>query len=426
MWICSCVSSMPSGTRRSIIRTAATGVVLAGLLASLCGCGSDAGPGRATSLEVAPAVTLAVGVGSTVTFSVTAEDGSGATVPAGTVTWTSSAPSVATVDSRGMATALTTGKTSISVRTDDGVHAQAALEVWVPPVVAHYESGTSYFGRAHYVEYIPGDLPLVISAPHGGSMTPGEIPDRTWGETVTDANTEETLLAVRDAFIARTGYAPHVVLSHLERTKLDPNRDVEEGAQGNVFARNAWQEWHDFIEEAEGAVAERYGSGLYIDLHGHGHEIARAELGYLLSAADLNRPDDALDATGGAGTSIRDLAARTGASFSQLLRGSASLGGLLAAEGVAAVPSPSDPSPGSDPYFNGGYDVQVHGSRDPGRVVSGIQMELPRPGIRDTDANRQAFGAALAAAVQAYMAAHYGFFAPASAAATGASRFPTP
>jgi hypothetical protein len=45
-------------------------------------------------------------------------------------------------------------------------------------------------------------------------------------------------------------------------------------------------------------------------------------------------------------------------------------------------------------------------------VVSGVQIELPRPGIRDTEANRRAFGLALAAAVEAYMNVHYGFFAP--------------
>lgn len=379
------------------------------------------------SLEITPASTLAVGAGSTVTFSVVARDGAGAPIPAVGLTWTTSDPAVATVDTRGVATALAAGRASVVVRSGGGVRADASLEVWVAPQVATYEPGTSYYGRGHYVEYIPGELALVISAPHGGELVPDEIPDRTSGETVTDADTEETLLAIRDALVERTGYAPHVVLSHLKRTKLDPNRDLEEGAQGNPFAENAWREWHAFIDEAERAVAERYGSGLYIDLHGHGHTIPRVELGYLLGAAELERSDAELDATGGVTTSIRALAATAPVPFSELLRGASSLGGLLAAEGVAAVPGPADPSPGAEPYFSGGYDVQIHGSLASGAVVSAVQMELHRVGIRDTDANRRAFARALAVALEAYMTAHYGFFVRAPApSAPAAPAFPGP
>jgi hypothetical protein len=385
--------------------------VFAAAILLLLACG-DAGPSRIVSLSIAPTRTLAVGVGSTVVFGVTARDGSGSRVPASNLTWTTGDASVAAVDQRGAATAVGQGTTIITARVD-GVEASASLEVWIPPAVATYEPGTSYVGRRGYVEYIPGDLPLVISAPHGGSLTPEEVPDRTWGETVTDSNTEETLLAVRDAFEERTGFAPHVVISHLKRTKLDPNRDLEEGAQGDPFAANAWREWHAFIDEAEHLVAERYGSGLYIDLHGHGHDIARVELGYLIPAATLDGSDAELDAAAVAReSSVRALAAESSVAFSELLRGASSLGGLLASEGVPAVPSPNDPSPGANPYFTGGYDTDVHGSRREGTVVSGVQMELHRTGVRDTDANRRTFGRALAAAVETFMVLHYGFFLP--------------
>jgi hypothetical protein len=39
-------------------------------------------------------------------------------------------------------------------------------------------------------------------------------------------------------------------------------------------------------------------------------------------------------------------------------------------------------------------------------------MELHRVGIRDTHENRLAFADALAAAVEAFMMEHYGFFGP--------------
>ncbi len=375
-------------------------------------CGGNGGTDVAVvaSVEVAPEAWLFVGVGDTVRFHARAYDPSRQPVADAQPAWWVQDPAVAVVDQAGLVRAVSPGATRVTAQVGE-VTGDAAVEVYVPPTVDAYEPGVRYLGRRGYVEYVPGTLPLVISVPHGGDLDPDEIPDRVWGTMVTDLWTRETATAVRDAFIARTGRAPHVVVSHLKRTKLDPNREIVEAAQGSPFAENAWNEFHAFIEVAEAAVEGSFGSGFYIDLHGHGHEILRAELGYLLSASDLDRRDEVLDAGGYADrSSLRALAHATDAPFSELLRGASSLGGLLAARGVASVPSPPDPSPGAAPYFTGGYSVDRHGSRTSG-TVSGVQIELPRAGIRDTDENRRAFARALAEAVEAFMIAHWGFFA---------------
>ena len=131
----------------------------------------------------------------------------------------------------------------------------------------------------------------------------------------------------------------------------------------------------------------------------------------MLSSSQLNRTDAEINTQGlAAQSSIRALAASSLLPFAQLLRGNTSLGGLMQREGIRSVPSPGDPSPGIDEYFTGGYNTARHGSLEEGRTVSGVQIELPFPGIRDTDANRQAFGQALAKAVEAYMTEHFGFF----------------
>jgi hypothetical protein len=259
------------------------------------------------------------------------------------------------------------------------------------------------------VEYVPGELPVVISAPHGGDLMPEEIPDRSWGTLVTDTYTRETLLAVRDAFVELSGRAPHVVISHLRRTKLDPNRELDEGAQGSPFAENAWREFHEFIEVAEESVIGEFGAGLYLDLHGHGHPNDWVELGYRLGSSDLAQPDAVLNSPAFvAKSSIRALAERVDLPFSGLLRGIGSFGGMLEAQGIRAVPSPGDPSPGSEAYYSGGYNTRRHGSRATGSLVDGIQLELPRPGFRDTDAHRRLFAARLAAVVDAYLDTHAG------------------
>ena len=374
----------------------------------LVACGEESAPDVARLL-IDPAATMVVGVGATAAFRVVAYDSSGRSTSAGDVTWSTDAAEVASVSASGLATGLGAGTARIIAELGS-VADTATFEVWVAPTVEAYHAGTSYSGRADYVEYIPGTLPVVVSAPHGGALTPDEIPDRTWGTLVTDAYTEQTIRAVREAFLERTGEAPHVVISHLKRTKLDPNREIGEAAQESPFAENAWGEFHGFIEIATERVQDDFGAGLYLDLHGHGHEIQRLELGYLLSAGDLNQSDSELN--GGSfvlKSSVASLAQASPLTLSELVRGETSFGAYLAEESVRSVPSPGEPSPGSDAYFSGGYNTARHGSRN-GGSVDGIQLELHRPGVRDTDENRRLFAARLAWVVERFMLEHYGFF----------------
>jgi hypothetical protein len=262
--------------------------------------------------------------------------------------------------------------------------------------------GAQCFGAGNYVEYNAGDLPIVVSVPHGGTMAPGTIPDRTSGTTVTDTNTIELGRAVAAAFQSATGRRIHLVICHLRRTKLDANREVVEAAQGNAEAVRAWTEYHGFVELATSDVVRRDARGLYIDLHGHGHAIARLELGYLLSSGDLSLTDAELNSSGvAASSSLSRALAFSRDSFSEVLRGSTSLGGLLAA--TPSVPSPSAPSPGSDPYFTGGYSTERHTT-----TLPGVQIESHFAGVRDSAGSRAAFAQQLVAAVRAFTERHLG------------------
>jgi len=262
--------------------------------------------------------------------------------------------------------------------------------------------GVVCFGRANYIEYGGGDFPVVISVPHGGALAPATIPDRTFGTTVTDTNTIELGRAVAAAFLARTGRPVHLVICHLRRTKLDANREVVEAAQGHADAIQAWTEYHGFIETAMRDAATRSGRGLYVDLHGHGHVKQRLELGYLLGGSVLDRSDADLDAGGFAlQSSLRLAMLYATASFSQVLRGPTSLGARLVP--FPSVPSPADPSPGADPFFDGGYSTARHTA-----TLPGLQIESHFAGVRDSAASRAAFATALVEAVLAFLRDHLG------------------
>lgn len=382
------------------------------LALSVAACGDHTGVEQQVSrLLVSPARALLVGVGDGMSFSATALGPDGEEVSA-EVTWSTGDPAIATVNARGYVTAVAAGTTGIT-GTAGGVSATAELEVHVRERIARYEPGVSYFGRNGYVEYIPGELPVILSAPHGGLLRPREIADRSYGVTVNDTNTLDLTLKMRQALIDLTGYAPHIILSHLRRVKLDPNREIVEAAQDDPYAELAWHEFQDWIATARSIVTSQFGEGMYFDIHGHAHDIDRVELGYLLTSNELNRSDAALDGLPIIRrSSIREIGSTTTIPFSQVLRGATSFGGLLAEEDVPSVPSPHAPGPGNSPYWRGGYNTRVHGSVDEGEVISGIQLEHHYVGVRDTSENRRIYAEKVARVIREFMLEHFGFFEP--------------
>ncbi len=293
-----------------------------------------------------------------------------------------------------------------------------------PPAPITYVAGQSYFGRNGYVEYIAGNTPVILSAPHGGALSPSSIPDRTASAcggaatTVTDANTLELARTMQTRYFARFGKYPHVIISHLARRKLDPNRRQPEAGCGNADAAQALSEWHAYIDAAKSAVIAAHGKGWYMDMHGHGHAVQRLELGYLLTATQLNGTDATLDASSAIenSASILTLSLASSASFSALLRGPASLGTLYAAQGFPSIPSSSDPRPNGDDYFNGGDNTRRHSCGSAagplggitGGSICGVQIEANFTGVRDNAANRERFADATAQVLEQYLRVHWG------------------
>ena len=113
----------------------------------------------------------------------------------------------------------------------------------VAPAAEFFQAGQSYFGRQRYIEYVAGNLPVIISAPHGGRERPAELPDREQGTFAFDTNTQELARAAAAELHARTGGWPHVVICRLHRRKVDCNREIIEAAAGNPTAEQAWKEF---------------------------------------------------------------------------------------------------------------------------------------------------------------------------------------
>jgi hypothetical protein len=257
-------------------------------------------------------------------------------------------------------------------------------------------------GTKKHVEHLPGDLPLILCSPHGGALRPEEMPDRAFGVRGADVCTQELTRLVAAEIEKLGGHRPHLVLCHLHRSKLDPNREVKEAAQGNPDAIQAWEEYHGFIEQAREAVVRQHGLAFLIDLHGQNHPGERVELGCLHAPSELAQPPELLNSAAFIEKgSLALLVKKSGLSYNEVLHGPRSMGALLAVKGYRSTPSPQMPVP-DEPFFSGGYTVARHCKG----TTTGLQVEVNRIRLRDTPANRAKFAEAFASVLQDYLAAH--------------------
>lgn len=198
------------------------------------------------------------------------------------------------------------------------------------------------------------------------------------------------------------GVEPYVVSALISRKKIDLNRDVELATCGHSIAKEVWQEYHKNVEEAIRDAIDEFGGVIFIDLHGHGHEIQRLELGYLLSNEELRESYEGSGETDQLieKSSLTNLiSANPEIEIQDLLTGENAFGTIMESEGVPAVPSMQDPFPyPNESYFTGGYNTRRYTSDDYPDVF-GWQIEANFDGVRNSDENWSKFSKAFSKAI---------------------------
>jgi len=258
-------------------------------------------------------------------------------------------------------------------------------------VYVELASRPGYVAMSDYVQFVTGDMNLLISVPHDGHITPEHMPNRRNGtkrngvcdysglfssrksskicKSVMQRDFDASVIALEMAaeFKKLSGRSPYFVIGRLHRTKVDFNRPILEAAQNDKSAEQAYSDYHQSIE----AVRNRFeGPGLVIDLHGQTNKQNSTELGYLIKTGELNARN--YNRT----SSARALLERHNMSIQEFLHGPNSLGAMFEEEGYKAVPSPRQPIPGKDRYFRGGFITQQYGS-DRGGQIDSLQIEMP-------------------------------------------------
>ncbi len=211
-----------------------------------------------------------------------------------------------------------------------------------------------------YVFTQAGELPIIISAPHGGTLEIPGVGKRdgtglpTGGAgfvTARDSGTEELAHEVAKAIQARLGKLPYQVVSQSHRQYLDPNRPSDI-AYDDIDAKPVYDYYHTTLEKYCREVANQFHSGLLLDIHGQG-----------------SKSDTVFRGTRN-GSTVKHLRDTFGEAAHS---GEKSLFGSLNKFGWIVHPIPMTEK--EQASFSGGYIVGTYGSLQ-GASIDAIQLEF--------------------------------------------------
>ncbi len=227
----------------------------------------------------------------------------------------------------------------------------------------------------------PGELPVLITAPHGGTTGIAGVPVREvrQGERVTlrrDELTNRLAMHMADELERRLGKRPYLVVAEFSRKSLDANRPEATAYQHRAAAAH-YQDYHGEISRFTEEIRKKWGHGLLLDLH-----------------AQWQRPEAIMRGTRD-GHTVSGLLKRRG--WEGLL-GRESLLGSLRASGVDLFPPPGE-SEGRWTHI-GSFTVVTHG-RD---GIDGLQLEIGS-GLCDSENDVQQLARQLAVGIETHLKA---------------------
>ncbi len=125
-----------------------------------------------------------------------------------------------------------------------------------------------------------GDLPIVLSAPHGGEVEMTGIPERRFGTHDLDENTLQLALAIQKELSAITGgRKAHLVAGLISRHYVDFNRAAGQAYEVEAVAP-VYDRYHEALRSAIQAAKDKAGTkALLIDIHGQSDNVAKVYRG---------------------------------------------------------------------------------------------------------------------------------------------------
>lgn len=225
-----------------------------------------------------------------------------------------------------------------------------------------------------------GTLPILLTAPHGGTSVIPKVPPRTSGVTVRDEFTDEVAWGLARRLEELLEAKPYFVIAKFQRRLADANRSEADGLE-SADARPAYLAYHQairhFVDEIRKANPDR---GLLLDIHG---QVGNPQV---LHRGTRN------------GVTVTRLLKRAGDAG---LVGERSIWGSLKRQGFTVFPdSHHVGEPPEARAYGGGFTVGSYGSHQPDGIDA-IQIEIGRD-LRAEKAAREKLIEALAQAVATF------------------------
>ena len=282
-----------------------------------------------------------------------------------------------------------------------------ATQSELPTPVVTYTPGEIMSDIDGYIQYYVGNTPIIITVPHDGDSIPTTIPARTG-----DVTKAENTLGIAEYFYnsftsnGANGLYPHIIINNINRSRLDPDLNIEAGAQSN-YASGYYNRYHNYIQTAIDSANTNFGIGVLVNLSAHKNDDnGYVELGYLLSKDDLNSSDSYLNNLSSQ-SSLNAISTLSDAELSETIRGFDSIGKKMMELNCCkpvyysfdVTPSTSFPSPQSEDYNAGGYTVSRYADIGSSNI-STIEFSTPYTGHRDSPYGYIALGTMLVESLQ--------------------------
>ena len=189
-----------------------------------------------------------------------------------------------------------------------------------------------------------GTLPIILSAPHGGTEKIAGIPVRTGKNVerfvvVRDGNVDKIALQTAKQLEKTLGGRPYIVVARFERKYVDANR-APDAAYEHETAKLHYDAYHRAIQDALVAIKRDWGRGLVVDIHGQ----SKTPDGIYRGTVD--------------GESVKQLVAERGRAA---LTGEKSLFGRFEKLGYKVLPGNNDRDQ-VEHFYNGGHITRSYGS----------------------------------------------------------------
>ena len=208
--------------------------------------------------------------------------------------------------------------------------------------------------KSDLVEIVAGDLPIVITAPHGGVLPIPGADERKNSSlpqfvTVLDGRTDVLAQATASEVEALFGKKPWIVIAKFSRKYADANRPAKYGTESEL-ALAQHKIYHDAVRKAVDTVKAKYGKGILLDIHGQGADAATVFRGTQNLKTVKGLSDD-------------------------VLFGPRSFLKSLESNEVTIFPDTGHSHERESPKFDGGYTVQTYGLNNKNGIMA-IQLEF--------------------------------------------------